>query len=241
VPLKASAVVIGGSGGVGSGVVAELLAAGYPVIAVGRDGTKLQALAQRVGDASRLTLLPGSVATDAEASALAQALRNLRVRLSATIVAVNGRLRSASVLNGHGDLVAQSLGENFIPHLHAARHLVPLMADIGREGLYLMLGGASAERVWAGYGHVSIASAALRMLAGVVHGEAKNLPVRVQELLLWGVVRTHENQTIACPEWLVAGDVGRQVVRMITDSDGVLPVVHMRARGGGCVAEHKNT
>src|SRR3546814_1724253 len=65
----------------------------------------------------------------------------------------------------------------------AARHLLPLLAEHGHGG-YVLIGGPGAEHPWAGYGHYSIGAAALRMLARVLHDEARTLPVRVQLLAI---------------------------------------------------------
>src|SRR3546814_13447028 len=79
----------------------------------------------------------------------------------------------------------------------AARHLLPLLAEHGHGG-YVLIGGPGAEHPWAGYGHYSIGAAALRMLARVLHDEARTLPVRVQLLAIDSPARTDANARPAC-------------------------------------------
>ena len=62
--MKSSVIVIGASGGIGGGVVANLLAEGYPVVAVGRYRDTLLQLADRLGQPSALTVLTASVESE---------------------------------------------------------------------------------------------------------------------------------------------------------------------------------
>ena len=86
----------------------------------------------------------------------------------------------------------QTLDDDLLPHLAAARHLLPLLAQAGRTGTYVLIGGPGADRPWAGYGHRSIATAALRMLEGDVRGEEAMLaegvkqPARIVAMLMPG-------------------------------------------------------
>ena len=80
------------------------------------------------------------------------------------------------------DFLRRKLDMDMLPHLAAARHLVPLLAESEGTSHYILIGGPYAERGWAGYGHASIAAAALRMLTNVLHEESHPLGVRVQLL-----------------------------------------------------------
>jgi hypothetical protein len=75
-----------------------------------------------------------------------------------------------------------------------------------------VLGCASADHAWAGYGHIAIGSAARKMLVHVLREESKDLPVRIQLVQIEGQVCTHKNARMACPAWATAEAVGRQVV-----------------------------
>ena len=94
---------------------------------------------------------------------------------------------------------------------------------------YLVLGCAAADYTWAGYGHISIGSAARKMLVHVLREESKDLAVRIQLVQIEGQVCTHKNARMACPAWATAEAVGRQVVELLEHSDGQSSVVHLRA------------
>src|SRR5690606_38036561 len=74
------------------------------------------------------------------------------------------------------------LDQDLLPHLFAARHLLPLLAPDSAG--YVLVGGPGGRYPWAGYGHCSIAAAALRMMARVLHDEAGREGRRVQLLAM---------------------------------------------------------
>lgn len=213
--LSPEVVVLGASGTVGAGVVAALLEAGSPVLAVGRDMHRLRELAVRYPDEPGLELQSGSVATERAGAALAVQLAG-RVRpLRAVIDATAGpRPRSTRVLDAPAARLRRTLDQELLPHLVAARHLLPLLAG-HRDAQFLLVGGPAGERAWSGYGLQSIASAATRMLINVLHEEARPLGVRVQLIGVDAPLQTPENAGQACPGWPRALEVGRCVVKQL--------------------------
>jgi len=107
---------------------------------------------------------------------------------------------------------------DLLPHLAAARHLLPLLAQAERGGRYILLGSPCALRAWAGHGESSVAAASIRMLAQVLHEEAKPLGVRVQLLSLTHPVCRSEAGADDCPEWFTTLSVGRAAVALLADA-----------------------
>ncbi|UXI68566.1 SDR family NAD(P)-dependent oxidoreductase [Tahibacter amnicola] len=229
--MKSSVVVIGATGGVGSGIIPPLLAAGHPVIAVSRNRENLLRLAERLGHPTSLTVLPASVESDEAGRDLSRQLREMRRRLAGIVVSISPPRTSGRLLDRDEVFLDDKLHANVVGHFIAARHLIPLLAEYSPGALYLSIGSGAAEFPWAGYGHFSIANAALRMLARVVNEESRGLPLRVQQLSLRGVVRTHLNDHCACTEWLDAEEVGRHIVDLLASSDGASAVLGLRAGG----------
>lgn len=207
-------VVLGATGGVGRGVVEAALAAGRPVIAVARDKAGLQCLRSQHPDAD-LSVIPGSVSSDADGERLAKALRKLGRPLGGVVAAVSGGVERGRLLDHPAAFLRQRLDEDLLPHLAAARHLLPLLAEADRGGTYVLIGGPGADQPWAGYGHRSIATAALRMLARVLHEEARSLGVRVQLLAIESPVCTELNREHACPQWPSALAVGQRALALV--------------------------
>ncbi|HEY5851380.1 MAG TPA: SDR family oxidoreductase [Lysobacter sp.] len=205
-------VVLGATGGVGRGVVEAALAAGRPVIAVARDKAGLQCLKAQHAKAD-LSVLPGEISSDADGERLAKALAKLGRPIGGVIAAVSGSTGRGRLLDHPAAYLRQRLDEDLLPHLAAARHLLPLLAN--RGGTYVLIGGPGAEQPWAGYGHRSIATAALRMLARVLHEEARSIGVRVQLLSIDSPVTTELNREHACPQWPSAIAVGQRALALV--------------------------
>lgn len=237
--MKSSVIVIGASGGIGSGVVAQLLADGYPVVAVGRHRDTLLNLADRLHQPAGLTLMPASVASETAARDLVQQLTALRRRFAGAVVSIGPGRDCGRLMDRDEVFLEDRLHAHVVSQFTAARHLVPFLAQTSPNALFLSITSAATEHPWAGFGHFSIANAALRMLGKVVHAESRELPVRVQQLALGGLVRTHRNDHCACSEWLDVDRVGLAVSTLLQDSDGNAPVLHLDAGGAlQAVNEH---
>ncbi|MFD1297876.1 SDR family NAD(P)-dependent oxidoreductase [Lysobacter gummosus] len=212
--MKAPLVVLGATGGVGRGVVQAAIDSGRPVIAVARQAGELKALKAGYPHAD-LTTVAGSVANDAAGAKLARALRKLGRPFAGVVAAVCGSAERGRLLDNPAEFLRRKLDEDLLPHLAAARHLLPLLAEHDRGGTYVLVGGPGSEHPWAGYGHRSIGAAALRMLARVLHDEARQLSVRVQLLAVDTPVCTEFNQRHSCPEWPSALSVGQRAMALI--------------------------
>lgn len=212
--MKAPLVVLGATGGVGRGVVQAAIDSGRPVIAVARRSSELKAL-QAAHPQADLTVVVGSVANDAAGAKLARALRKLGRPFAGVVAAVCGSAERGRLLDNPAQFLRRKLDEDLLPHLAAARHLLPLLAERDRGGTYVLIGGPGSEHPWAGYGHRSIGAAALRMLARVLHDEARQMAVRVQLLAVDTPVCTEFNQRHSCPEWPSALSVGQRAMALI--------------------------
>jgi NAD(P)-dependent dehydrogenase (short-subunit alcohol dehydrogenase family) len=220
--LNPAVLVLGASGTVGSGVVAALLEAGSPVLGVARDPDRLARLAQRFADEPGLELLQGSVADDAQAAQLARRLQGRPLR--AVVAALAGPLQRGRLLGRPAAHLQRKLESDLLPHLAAARHLLPLLAESDDRAevapaRYILIGATGAECGWAGYGEASVAAAAQTMLAKVLHEEAAPLGVRVQMLSLDHPVCDPLGNGRNCARWPSALSVGRRAVSMLLHDD----------------------
>jgi hypothetical protein len=93
----------------------------------------------------------------------------------------------------------------------------------------VLIGGPGGEAAWLNYGCRSVAAAGLRMLACVLHDEARSLDVRVQMLSIDAPVRDETPCVHQCPEWPSGQAIGRRALQLIDrDRPGepAGPVVH---------------
>lgn len=212
--MKAPVLVLGATGVVGRGIVKAAVDAATPVIAVARDAVELERLRASHAGAD-LTVVAGSVSGDADSAELARALRALDRPLAGVVVAVSGGSGRGRLLDHPVDMLRRQLDEDLLPHLAAARHLLPLLSAANRGGSYVLIGGPGGELPWAGYGHRSVAASAQRMLACVLHDEARALGVRVQLLAIDMPVCSDHNRAHACPQWPSAVDIGRRALELV--------------------------
>ncbi|WP_462115851.1 SDR family NAD(P)-dependent oxidoreductase [Lysobacter xanthus] len=212
--------VLGATGTVGRAVVAAALEAGRAVVAVARGCSGLKAL-ETAHPAADLTLLRASVSGDRGAAKLVAQLRKLGRPVDAVIVALKGGSERGRLLDQGTDALRHRLDEDLVPHLVAARHLLPWLESAGTGARYVVVGGPGSATPWAGYGHRSVAAAALRMLVRVLHDEARATGVRVQMLQVPAPAHTETNAAHACPQWPRAQAIGRQAVALATAPRGV--------------------
>jgi len=215
--LTPGALVLGAAGTVGFGVVGALLEAGSPVLAVGRDGPRMRALAEHFADEPGLDLLYWDcIHDDDDAAQLAAQLRTRPRPLRAVFASLGTPLQRGRLLDRPAGFLMEKLEADLLPHLAAARHLLPLLSEGNHAAHYVLIGGPYAERGWSGYGHASVTGAAMRMLTQVLHEEAHALGVRVQLLSVDKPICTPDNAINACAEWPDALAVGRNAVSLLT-------------------------
>jgi NAD(P)-dependent dehydrogenase (short-subunit alcohol dehydrogenase family) len=212
--IKAPIVVLGATGAVGRGAVRAAIEVGRPVIAVGRN---LQQLVQlrlehRGADAS---VLATTIAADPDGARLAEMLRRDGRPLAGVVDAMSGDEGRGRLIDHPSDVLRRTLDDDLLPHLAAARHLIPLLAEARRVGSYVFIGGPGTETPWSNYGFRSVAAAGLRMLACVLHDEARLLDVRVQMLSIGAPVRGETPCAHHCPEWPSGLAIGRRALQLI--------------------------
>jgi NADP-dependent 3-hydroxy acid dehydrogenase YdfG len=212
--MKPAVLILGATGTVGRGVVRAAVEAGWPVVAVARDAEALQALRQQHPQAS-LQALVGSVADDAAADALVAALQKLDRPFAGVIAALGAGDERGRLLDQPADQLRHAFDDAVMPQLAAARHLLPWLAASGRNCGYVMIGGPGGRNPWAGYGHRSISAAAVRMLARVLHAEARAFSVRLQLLEVESPVRTDDNEKHACKQWPCVDHIGRKALALL--------------------------
>lgn len=217
--MKSALLVLGATGKVGRGIVAAAVAAGRPVIAVARRMSELVRLRDAHPGAD-LAIVKGSVADDARSERLAQAVRRIARPIGGVVATLCAECDRGRVLDQPTAALRRAFADNVASHASAARHLLPLLAEGGRTGGYVLIGGPGGEQPWAGYAHRSIVSASLRMLARVLHEEARSLAVRVQLLAVDSPLRDADNSEHACESWPTADAIARRALQLVDGQPG---------------------
>jgi hypothetical protein len=146
-------------------------------------------------------------------------LRVMGRPLAGVVATIAGGGTRGRLLDRPSVTLCHQLDQDLIPHLVAARQLLPLLAQADRGASYILIGGPGGSAPWAGYGHRSVAAAAVHMLASVLHDEARPLGVRLQ-LLSVDVPVCIENERIKpCTHWPTAASIGRRALELIARED----------------------
>jgi NAD(P)-dependent dehydrogenase (short-subunit alcohol dehydrogenase family) len=220
--ITAPIVVVGATGTIGRAIVRRLVDSRQSVVAV---APALDRLLQLQGGSRDGSIVPiaGRIESDADARRLVTLLGELGRPLAGVVVAFpHGRSASGAdrgrLLDRDGDELDEMLRQTTLAQHALARHLIPMLADAGRNARYVIVGGPGSEAPWAGYGHRSVAMAATRMLARALRDEACPLGVRVQLLSIDAPLRTDRPGAHECPEWPTAADVARRAAQLLDPS-----------------------
>jgi len=220
-----AAVIIGATGTVGRGIARTLIAAGWTVIAAGRDGGKLAALKSELG---AIVTVVGSVEDDAAAARLAAAIRATGALPDAVITSINVPAAPRRLLDMSDEAFLELFRGNVSTHFCAAKALLPLLSENGR---YIGLGGGMADFTLSGMGGVSICQAAQRNLFRFLAQEYDGHGVSVVELMLYSHIVGPEAADSEEPRNIRADEVGQHVLAMLErPGDFPGPIAALKSR-----------
>lgn len=199
------AVVCGGTGEVGEGIVAGLLAAGATVAVPSRSGAALSQLADRLDDTGvpteRFVPVLGDLSEMPDgAHEVAAELSRLIGRPDLVVVALGPWIQTDALADIEIDTWDAVISSSLRLHQLAAAAFVPLMR--GRPGaMYVQINGAAARFPVPGSGPVSVAAAGELMAAQVMGAEEAGHGIQVEALVL-GPVKTRSRDDAA--GWMVS-------------------------------------
>jgi len=201
--------VIGAAGDVGQGLVYAAVERGWSVAAAGRDADRLKRIIA-AHPAGQVRPVIGSVADPAAAAALLDAGRTELGGLDAVIVSVNAPNDVRPLSDWTPDGLLGMFAGNVITHFNA---LTAALDVLNPQGVFLGIGGGTADFVRAGSVHISMGQAALRMM---YRGMAKEQPSRiVRELQIVAMVDGESTRHKADDTWLKAEEIGRHACAII--------------------------
>jgi NAD(P)-dependent dehydrogenase (short-subunit alcohol dehydrogenase family) len=198
--------VLGATGDVGRGIVREATRRGWTVVASSRHVSQCTEL-----DLPGVTRIPADGTVAADLDRLVQL--SDATDLDAVIVATSPT--TARIAPGAETGTPAFVGyvaDTLWPH-HAA--LSAFLPHLRPGALFLGIGGGMADLVLRGYGHVSAAQAAQRMLYRSTAKEAASGVVR--ELMIRSMVTGDSNRDRAPAEWLTDAEIGRHVCDLVAE------------------------
>jgi NAD(P)-dependent dehydrogenase (short-subunit alcohol dehydrogenase family) len=142
--MKAAVVILEATSCLGGAVVEAAAETGRPVIAVGSNPAELARLKHEYPHAN-LTTIRGSIADEAGCGAIAAQLRTLARPLAGIVVAKVADKPRGRVIEQSPEVLRAVLEAELLPHLAAARALVPVIGERGRNASYVVIGGPVAS------------------------------------------------------------------------------------------------
>ncbi len=207
------AVVCGGAGEVGEGIVAGLLAAGARVAVPSRSEQRLDQLAASLTasgfDTAELVRVRGDLsASDASARALAAAVADAAGPPDLVVAALGGWDSGPPLADMPLAQWEQTVFDGLRSHHMAMHAFVPLLR--GRPGAsYVLINGAAARYPVAGSGAVSTVAAGELMAAQVLAAEESGHGVQVEAYVLGPI--TTRSRTDAAPWMATAVAIGETI------------------------------
>ncbi len=211
------AMVAGGAGAVGEGIVRGFLAAGAHVVVPSRDEARLAALRDRLGQPERLVGLTGDVGTTEGAAEILARVLERYDGVDAVVASLGGWWQGPHLADMDLADWDRVLANNLRAHAVVARAFLPQLRT--RPGSsYTILSGDAAEVPAVGSAVVSVAAAGQVMLARALAAEEP--AVRVNALVL-GVVATRKRADPR-PEWITADEVGAFAAHLASDAGAMV-------------------
>lgn len=179
------ALVAGGAGGVGEGVVTSLLKENATVIVPSRSEDKLQKLVEYTRSIDKGILVPmlGSVSNAAQIEQLAREINRKYARIDLLIASLGGWWQGKNLVDLDLETWNRILNDNLTSHFLTVKYFIPLLMK-SKEGFYFHINGFSAEEPYPQATPVAMMAAAQKMMVQSLALELKSTVVRVYELIL---------------------------------------------------------
>lgn len=219
--------VVGASGDVGRGVCAVMAEAGWQVIASARNGAKLEEAVSETGS-GHIVVVSGDLSSAEGAAQLWRDAQAMVGRVDAVVVATSAPLTQCALLDMEPAQLLATMQTNVMTHFHAARSFIPQLAP---DGVFIGIGGGTADFLMPKGAHISMAQAALRMMYRGLAKETAKVGPAVRELMIVSMVNGASRRAVADPAWVTDRDVGNHVLAILKSPDSFPgPVLTLQSR-----------
>ncbi len=215
------ALILGGAGNVGEGIVRAFLKAGAIVAVPSRKIEKLEELRTYLGElaqSDRFIPIVGEIGQIESAESIRDQLLKQFGKLDAVVASLGGwwfgnrPLTEVSIAEWQ-----QYLDSNLTSHFIAARTFLPVLQE-RKGGSYTLIGGAAAEVPIPNVSPVSIPAAGQMMLAQVLMQENQGSTIRINEVIVHSWVATRSSKERSQPTWITADDIGEFTAWLASDA-----------------------
>jgi NAD(P)-dependent dehydrogenase (short-subunit alcohol dehydrogenase family) len=212
--------VVGAGGDVGIGIVTAAIAAGWRVVAAGRNSAKL---ARFEGSAAIVT---GDLSTEAGAAALWDAA-SAHGAICAVALSVNAPNIAKPILEWQPDALGGVFATNVLTHFIAAKTFLPRLPA---DGAFIGIGGGTVDFIIPNSTQLSVAQAAQRMLYRGIARENRG-GAAIRELIIVSMVNGESKRDRADESWVTDVEVGRHVCAVLADPAAFPgPILSLKSR-----------
>ena len=185
------AVVAGGTGGVGEGIVRSLLKKDFTVVVPSRSKYKVQRLVEYTSDikTGKLSPIVGDVDNEESSAILQNYLSREFKSIDLVVASIGGWHQGYPIQSYSLEDWNRILENNLTSHFLTIKTLVPLLNP--QNGFYFHINGFSAEGGYPMAGPVAMTAAAQKSLIQTLGKELSRTGIQVHELIL-GPMKTRD-------------------------------------------------
>jgi 3-oxoacyl-[acyl-carrier protein] reductase len=229
--------IAGGAGNVGEGVVATFLKEGATVVVPSRRQESLDKLLNFLGSlaSDRLVGLVGNIGQLEGAEQIREQILARFGRLDGVLASLGGWWTGNKPLTEVSlETWNQYLESNLTSHFLLARTFIPVLTS-QKGGTYTLLGGTAAEVPLPHVSPVGITAAGQLMLARILIEETKGSGVRINEVIVQGMVKTRVMEAHSGPEWITPTEIGEFTSWLASDEAYMVSgsILHLNQRPRG--------
>ena len=206
------ALVIGGAGEVGEGIVRQFLTHGATVVVPSRDQYRLDELKEHLGEkcCDHLVTFVASCGTEEGGLDLHKKIEDKVGQLDMVLASIGGWWQGEPLSQVPLRIWNHIMENSLTAHFVAAKTFLPLLADIEGSS-YTFLNGGAALYAIPSAGPISVSASAQLMLKDVMATEFEESEVRINTLLVRTKVNTR-SQPNPKHHWITADEVGLYAV-----------------------------
>lgn len=210
------ALVAGGTGGVGEGIVLSLMRADATVIVPIRNTEKAARLQSYVAgiDAGNLLFVEGTLDTEENALKLRDDVHKIATDLDLAVASIGSWWQGLPLTSIRLETWNNIIANNLTSHFLAVRAFVPLLNP--RGGVYFHINGYSAELPYPMAAPIAMMAAAQKMMIQTLAEELKPTKLKAYELIL-GPIKTRQRlqHSSGKENWYYPEEIGDYIVHLL--------------------------
>lgn len=215
------AIVAGGTGEVGEGIVLSLLKNGLTVVVPARSAEKGKRLREYVEDHPNLYVFDTQkIQGDYNEELVTWTLKEFG-KIDLAVASLGGWYRGGRLDEMPTEDWLKVMDNNLNSHFRFAKSICSHFHKVNK-GMFVMINGGSAEVIVPGSGSMSIISGSQLMMTHVLAAEAKNTDLNIYSVMAVTPVQTRSRRMVQ-KEWPFAEEMGDYILKLyLHPSDKIL-------------------